>query len=107
MTVSTDFLREAVERLTVAVNKAARDVASNPGKAATTEPLEKAAKTVSVCLKLLGDIDAYNDAAAMRQARESYTAYEDLPPPRTEDRARIIAELMDLYDRVTAAQPLS
>lgn len=71
------------------------------------ERLERLAKTLSVNLKVLSEIEALNCKVEDKNKSQKYLNYEDLPPPRPEDRAKIIAKIRLLYDRVNAGEEIS
>jgi len=63
---------------------------------------EKLAKAISIHVKTVQDITAYNARCAAQEDDGKYLDYENLPPPNPEDRARFIKRLTHLYHRLNA-----
>ncbi len=68
--------------------------------------LDQLARTFSVYLKAAHDFDAHSRLVAEATTQQKYTRYEDLPPPSAADRARLIARLRALYDKVNAGEEI-
>lgn len=66
----------------------------------TDDPPEKTARAISVVIKSLDDISEKRERSLKRQMAESYTSYEDLPPPSPEEDARFYAEFKRLYNSI-------
>jgi len=60
--------------------------------------IEHTARSLCMQLKALEGLDAYNMRNAITIDQQSYTAYEDLPPLRPEERDRIEQKLIRLID---------
>lgn len=58
---------------------------------------ERLAKAISSHLKAVDDIHAHRTRIETQDKLRNFTAYEDLPPPSPEERARIIKRLQKLY----------
>lgn len=68
---------------------------------------EKLAKAISVQMKAVQDIYAYNQRASEHTEQTKYLNYDNLPPPSPEDRARFIKRLTRLYNRINDGGEIS
>jgi|GEM_PF-4207561 len=98
----------AVERLLdeIECQTIARDDASDAFEF-SPDKLDRLAKTLTVQLKALSDLQAYNRKVEDENKSQKYLDYEDLPPPSPEDRDRLIARIRLLYNRVNAEEEIS
>lgn len=71
------------------------------------EKYEKLAKAISVQMKAVQDIYAYNQRASEQTEHMKYLNYDNLPPPSPEERARFIKRLTRLYNRINDNEEIS
>jgi len=67
--------------------------------------IEHTARSLCMQLKALEGLDAYNMRNAITIDQQSYTAYEDLPPLRPEERDRLEQRFIRLLDPKRAQAP--
>lgn len=66
------------------------------------EKMERYARAISLQVKAIGDIEKHNQQVAAQTQSETYTSYDDLPPPNPEERARVIARVLALAADIDA-----
>ena len=93
--LSSETLITAAERLiteigTHAGNKEALDL----------QKLEHCARALTAQLKAIQDLDAHNKRQTQHKIGQTYTRYEDLPPPSPAEQDRFYARLKSAIHRI-------
>jgi len=85
-------LTQAIERLMMDLHNMTQD------ESAEIQPqkLDGFARSISIHVKALQDLEKYNTAAAKASDEKMYSSYETIPPPSPEDRKRFYIRLKSL-----------
>ncbi len=100
-----------LEEMSLVAEKTHEEGEASGSARQTAETLDKIARSMSSTLKCLSDLQAQNDRIRKADSEKKFTRYEDLPPPRPEDRKRflerldhLVAEIEPLSDEAAAAR---
>ena len=94
-TISETILQAGLDTLLAEMARLTQEAES--GADVKPAEFERLAKAISTHLKAVDDIQAHHDRLETQDKLLNFTAYEDLPPPSPEERARMIKRLQKLY----------
>jgi len=93
--LSSDTLLSAANRLLEEFDKLAAQKDDFP-----IQKLEQCAKALCSQLKAIQELEAHNDRQSQTETGQTYTRYEDLPPPSPAEQDRFYARLKSAIARI-------
>ncbi len=93
--ISEQILQAGLSALLVEMERLTQEV--DAGGTVKAIEFERLAKAISTYVKTVDDVKIHQDRILTQKRLQNYTAYEDLPPPSPEERARFIKRLQKLY----------